>query len=124
MATATGPTTVADLLEDLGGIPARRVVWNPTPGTATERDLIELQARTNRMYELVDGTLVEKAMGFDESLFALFLSGALMDYLKTHAPFWKSEERAGGARWVEARQSDDAAADRWAPATRRSEAAQ
>ncbi|TMK22692.1 MAG: hypothetical protein E6G75_00525 [Alphaproteobacteria bacterium] len=48
----------------------------------------------------------------------------LMDYLKTRAPFWKSEERTGGARWVEAQQSDDAAADRWAPAPRRSEAAQ
>jgi len=48
----------------------------------------------------------------------------LMDYLKTRAPFWKSEERAEGAHWVEARQSDDAAADRWAPPPRRSEAAQ
>jgi Uma2 family endonuclease len=84
MATATEYATIADLLEGLGGIPARRVRWNPTPGTATERDLIELHARTNRRYELVDGTLVEKAMGFDEALFALFLSGALMDYLKTH----------------------------------------
>ena len=48
----------------------------------------------------------------------------LMDYLKTRAPFWKSEEHTGGARWVEARQADDAAADRWAPPPRRSEAAQ
>jgi molybdopterin synthase catalytic subunit len=48
----------------------------------------------------------------------------LMDYLKTRAPFWKSEERAGGAQWVEARQADDAAADRWVPAPRRPEAAQ
>src|SRR6202040_3641504 len=47
----------------------------------------------------------------------------LMDYLKTRAPFWKSEERTGGARGGEAQQSDDAAADRWAP-PRRSEAAQ
>jgi molybdopterin synthase catalytic subunit len=47
-----------------------------------------------------------------------------MDYLKTRAPFWKREERAGGVRWVEARQADDAAADRWAPAPSRSEAAQ
>jgi molybdopterin synthase catalytic subunit len=47
----------------------------------------------------------------------------LMDYLKTRAPFWKREERAGDARWVEARQADDAAADRWAP-PRRPEAAQ
>jgi|SRR5580704_8040623 molybdopterin synthase catalytic subunit len=48
----------------------------------------------------------------------------LMDYLKTRAPFWKREERAGDARWVEAREADDAAADRWAPPPRRPEAAQ
>ena len=45
MATATTPTTIADLLEGLGGIPARRVLWKPTPGTATERDLIRLNER-------------------------------------------------------------------------------
>ena len=37
----------------------------------------------------------------------------LMDYLKTRAPFWKREERAAGAAWVEARQADEAAAARW-----------
>ncbi len=37
----------------------------------------------------------------------------LMDYLKTRAPFWKKERTPAGARWVEARESDDAAADRW-----------
>src|ERR1700704_3136617 len=37
----------------------------------------------------------------------------LMDYLKTHAPFWKREESAAGTSWVEAREHDDAAADRW-----------
>src|SRR3954462_12489541 len=37
----------------------------------------------------------------------------LMDYLKTHAPFWKREEGAAGASWVDAREHDDAAADRW-----------
>jgi molybdopterin synthase catalytic subunit len=37
----------------------------------------------------------------------------LMDYLKANAPFWKSEERADGAKWVEARDNDDAAAARW-----------
>ncbi|HEY8947364.1 MAG TPA: molybdopterin synthase catalytic subunit MoaE [Rhizomicrobium sp.] len=37
----------------------------------------------------------------------------LMDYLKTRAPFWKEEERDGGTRWVEARHSDDKAAERW-----------
>ena len=37
----------------------------------------------------------------------------LMDYLKTRAPFWKKEETQEGARWVDARETDDAAAARW-----------
>jgi molybdopterin synthase catalytic subunit len=37
----------------------------------------------------------------------------VMDYLKTRAPFWKREETAAGARWVDARESDAAAAQRW-----------
>ena len=37
----------------------------------------------------------------------------LMDYLKTAAPFWKSEERASGKTWVDARSEDDKAAARW-----------
>jgi molybdopterin synthase catalytic subunit len=44
----------------------------------------------------------------------------LMDYLKTRAPFWKQEERAGSAAWVAATEADDAAAGRWVakPASR------
>jgi len=37
----------------------------------------------------------------------------LMDYLKTQAPFWKKEQTPEGARWVDARSSDDAAIARW-----------
>jgi molybdopterin synthase catalytic subunit len=37
----------------------------------------------------------------------------IMDYLKTRAPFWKREDTPEGARWVEARQSDDSSAERW-----------
>jgi len=37
----------------------------------------------------------------------------IMDYLKTRAPFWKREETPEGARWVDARESDDTAAGRW-----------
>ena len=37
----------------------------------------------------------------------------IMDYLKTRAPFWKKEETLQGGRWVDARESDDAAAGRW-----------
>ncbi|MDP2242049.1 MAG: molybdopterin synthase catalytic subunit MoaE [Burkholderiales bacterium] len=37
----------------------------------------------------------------------------VMDYLKTRAPFWKKEKTGAGARWVDARESDDIAAERW-----------
>jgi molybdopterin synthase catalytic subunit len=37
----------------------------------------------------------------------------LMDYLKTRAPFWKQVEKADGKIWVDAKETDDAAADRW-----------
>lgn len=37
----------------------------------------------------------------------------VMDYLKTRAPFWKREETPEGARWVDARDSDDTSASRW-----------
>jgi len=38
----------------------------------------------------------------------------VMDYLKTQAPFWKKEQTPAGGRWVDARTSDDSAAERWA----------
>jgi molybdopterin synthase catalytic subunit len=47
----------------------------------------------------------------------------LMDFLKTRAPFWKQEEHAQGTAWVDAKQSDDAAAERW-QTPRRHEAAE
>ena len=37
----------------------------------------------------------------------------LMDYLKSKAPFWKKEDHAGSARWVDARDADDSAVTRW-----------
>jgi molybdopterin synthase catalytic subunit len=47
----------------------------------------------------------------------------LMDYLKTRAPFWKQVELAEGKTWVEAKQSDDALAERWTqPPAKRSAA--
>ena len=44
---------------------------------------------------------------------ALEACAFLIDWLKTKAPFWKLEEGAEGAHWVEARASDDEAAERW-----------
>lgn len=78
---STPPTipTLADLLEELGDVPANRVLLRPPPGTATERDLLDLLDHENRLCELVDGVLVEKAMGFRESILAV----ALIRFLST-----------------------------------------
>lgn len=61
--------TVGALLEHLGGIPPQRVRLHPAPGTATENDILE----ADRLCELVDGVLVEKPMGFEESLIAGYI---------------------------------------------------
>ena len=66
-------TTVRDLLRRLGNIPPERVRLHPTPGTATEKDVIEVLDRENRPCELVDGTLVEKGMGYQESRIAMLI---------------------------------------------------
>jgi molybdopterin synthase catalytic subunit len=41
----------------------------------------------------------------------------IIDYLKTEAPFWKKEQTPQGARWVDARLSDDAALQKWQPSS-------
>jgi hypothetical protein len=76
--------TIADLLSRLGGVPAKRVLLVPMPGTATEKDLIEAEARTGRICELIDGVLVEKAMGSFESAVAAALIYFLKAYLRHH----------------------------------------
>ncbi len=76
--------TLADLMRRLGGIPLERIWFHPAPGRATEKDVIEVEARENRLCELVDGTLVEKAMGFDESRLAVKLSHLVQSYLDQH----------------------------------------
>ena len=62
--------TIADLLERLGDIPPERIRFHPPPGTAKERDLIAVKDRENRTCELIDGVLVEKAVGIRKSLLA------------------------------------------------------
>jgi molybdopterin synthase catalytic subunit len=65
--------------------------------------------------------LVVTASSHREAAFAA--ASFLMDYLKTRAPFWKQVETVSGASWVEAKSTDDAAAERWSAAPRRREAA-
>ena len=75
--TPPGPIeTLADLLRQLGGISPERVRFRPLPGTATERDVLDVQTREGRLCELVDGVLVEKGIGFRESFLAMALTSA------------------------------------------------
>jgi Uma2 family endonuclease len=74
--------TLADLRKRLGGIPLDRIWFHPAPGTATAKDVIEVENRENRLCELVDGTLVEKAMGFEEARLALLLGHLIFSYLE------------------------------------------
>jgi Uma2 family endonuclease len=75
--------TLADVVKRLGDVPLERILSKPAPGTATERDLIALlDAPNKRICELVDGVLVEKAMGTREALLAGVLVYFLWDYLE------------------------------------------
>jgi len=62
--------TFAELLESIGDVPLSRIRANPAPGTATEEDVLAIHANEDRLYELVDGVLVEKTMGFYEAILA------------------------------------------------------
>jgi Uma2 family endonuclease len=69
--------TMADVFDSLG-VGADRVRAYPPPGSATKQDLVEAARLDGRPYELVDGVLVEKVMGFRESC----LAGAILELLR------------------------------------------
>lgn len=62
--------TIGDVADRFGPIPLSRIVLDPPPGTATERDVLAIYERDKRLCELVDGILVEKPMGYEESVIA------------------------------------------------------
>jgi molybdopterin synthase catalytic subunit len=106
-----------------GGIAAMTLEHYPGMAEAEiESHVAEAQTRwplmgvtvIHRFGRMVPGdniVLVVVASSHRETAFAA--AEFLMDYLKTRAPFWKKEEREGGADWVRARATDDTAAARW-----------
>jgi Uma2 family endonuclease len=73
---------VADIIARLGAIAPERIRLHPSPGTAKVKDVIAaLEAPRKRICELVDGVLVEKAMGNKESLLTVALTGFVDRYL-------------------------------------------
>jgi Uma2 family endonuclease len=88
MATITektrGSDTMAALLTRLGGVSPSRVLLQPAPGTATEKDVLAIHERERRLCELVDGVLLEKTVGADESIYAAWLSYFLIEFVRSH----------------------------------------
>ena len=93
----------------------------------TEKALEKIVDEALTRWKIIDVTVVHRVgeLKPTDQIVLVVVSGAhrgeafaacefLMDYLKTRAPFWKKEQTPGGARWVEARASDDDAAARWA----------
>lgn len=77
--------TVADLVRELGDIPANRILLHPAPGTATEADLLRAIDGDNKVLcELVNGTLVEKPMGYQESRIAAILIRYLLEFVESN----------------------------------------
>ena len=76
------PVMMSKLLKRLGGISPRRVCMKPEPGTATVDDVIRMEEKYNRLFELVDATLVEKVMGLRESLVAGEINYAIKKHVK------------------------------------------
>ena len=92
----------------------------------TEKALEDIVAQAKSRWKLYDALVVHRVgrlSPLDQIVLVVVTSAHrgdafsacefLMDYLKTQAPFWKKEDTAKGARWVDARESDDAAAARW-----------
>ncbi len=103
----------------------------------TEKMLAEIEAEANRRWPLQASLIVHRYGRLEpgDRIVLVVTASAhrqaaleachfLIDWLKTKAPFWKLEETGDGdGKWVEARATDDAAADRWTE-TRRKDAAE
>jgi len=92
----------------------------------TEKALEKIVAEARSRWDFYDALVVHRVgiLKPGDQIVLVVVTGAhrgeafeacefLMDYLKTRAPFWKKEATPEGSRWVDARESDDAAADRW-----------
>lgn len=92
----------------------------------TERALEDICAQARARWQLIDVLVVHRVGTLrptDPIVLVVVTSSHrgdafaacefVMDYLKTEAPFWKREATSSGERWVEARDSDDAARERW-----------
>lgn len=92
----------------------------------TQKAISEIVERAQKRWAILDATVIHRVgtLRPTDPIVLVIVASAhrrdafeacafIMDYLKTRAPFWKKERTRDGERWVEARTSDEAAADRW-----------
>jgi len=92
----------------------------------TEKALEDIVAQARARWDLIDVLVIHRVgeLKPTDQIVLVAVTSAhrgeafaacefVMDYLKTEAPFWKKEATPAGTRWVEARDSDDAARERW-----------
>jgi len=122
-----GITSFVGLVRDLSdGSDVKRMTLEHYPGM-TEQALQEIEAEARRRWPLEAVTIIHRHGPLDpgDRIVLVAVASAhreaafaachfLIDWLKTRAPFWKLEDTGQGARWVEAKDSDDHAAERWA----------
>src|SRR5438270_1522467 len=87
MGRPTGTTateSLANVVRQLGGVSLKRIRMKPPPGLATVRDVIRIHDRQNRLYELIDGVLVERVQGYPMAKLALYLGHLIQSYLDQH----------------------------------------
>lgn len=80
--TDAAPWTASDVIARFGDIPIARLRTTPPPGEATEGDVVRLHDRFDRLCELIDGTLVEKAMGWQESQLAAWITTLIVNFVQ------------------------------------------
>lgn len=73
--------TAADLYRRFGAIPLDRIRFDPPPGLAVEDDVVRINDHEDRLCELVDGVLVEKAVGYHESFLSFRIAYLIQRYL-------------------------------------------
>lgn len=77
------PRTLAELLAPLDGVPLDRIRAQPAPGRATVQDVIDVQDREGVLCELIAGVLVEKPVGYSESLLATMIVELLNAFVRS-----------------------------------------
>lgn len=74
--------TLADLMVRIGDVPLHRILIRPALGTATVQDVIDIERKEGRLCELVAGVLVEKPVGYTESLLAMVIGELLNAFVR------------------------------------------